>query len=107
VTQVAIEMLPPEAKLVQKILYTRKEAAEMLSLSVSTVDMLISRGVLGSRKIGHKRLIPHAALVSFSQKNHAQLWVPKSETHGQTWSKKFDENQVPNEFEKTLVNIEN
>lgn len=59
------------------MLYTRREAAELLSLSVSTVQMLVSRGMLGSRKMGHKRLIPHASLVAFAQKNLTSLWLPK------------------------------
>lgn len=60
-----------------RMLYTRREAAGMLSLSVSTVQMLISRGLLGSRKMGSKRLIPHASLVAFAQKNLPSLWLPK------------------------------
>jgi excisionase family DNA binding protein len=60
-----------------RMLYTRREAAKLLSLSVSTVQMLISRNLLGSRKIGSKRLIPHASLVAFSQKNLPSLWLPK------------------------------
>ncbi|HEV1992476.1 MAG TPA: excisionase family DNA-binding protein [Candidatus Dormibacteraeota bacterium] len=60
-----------------RLLYSRAEAAERLSLSISTVDMLLARGLLGSRKLGSKRLIPHAALVAFSQKNLPKLWPSK------------------------------
>lgn len=60
-----------------RMLYTRREAAKILSLSVSTIQMLVSRGLLSSRKIGSKRLIPHASLVAFSQKNLPSLWLPK------------------------------
>ena len=60
-----------------RLLYTRREAAERLSLSISTINMLIGRGLIASRKLGSKRLIPHGALVAFSQKNLTQLWPPK------------------------------
>jgi excisionase family DNA binding protein len=60
-----------------RMLYTRREAAELLSLCVNTVDILISRGMLGSRKMGRKRLIPHAALAAFAQKNHTSIWPAK------------------------------
>jgi excisionase family DNA binding protein len=77
-----------------RLLYSRKEAAERLSVSISTLDMLLARGKLPSRKIGRKRLIPHAALVAFSQKNLTQLWPPISTTGGKTWTAGQDRNKA-------------
>jgi len=71
-----MEPLPTQAKAVPKLLYSRKEAAELLSLSRSTLDAFITRGQLRSRRIGHKRLIAHADLVAFSQKNLPSAWLP-------------------------------
>jgi excisionase family DNA binding protein len=59
------------------LLYTIPEAASRLRLSVSTIYMLVGRGLLVSRKLGKKRLITHASLIALSQKNLAQLWPPK------------------------------
>lgn len=60
-----------------RLLYTRKEAAQLLSLAVTTLDVALSRGMLSSRKIGKKRLIPHASLVAFSQKSIGAIWPKK------------------------------
>jgi len=63
-----------------RLLYSRAEAAARLSLSIRAVDNLISRNLLASRRIGAKRLIPHAALVAFAQKNHPSPNLPKKKT---------------------------
>ena len=62
-----------------RLLYTRKEAAKLLSISLSSVDLLIARNFLITRKIGHKRLISHASLVAFAQKNTPRLWAGESD----------------------------
>jgi excisionase family DNA binding protein len=94
-----MEPLPAQTKSIQKILYSRKEAAQLLSLSVSTLDMLVSRGTLPSRRIGAKRLIPHAALVAFAQKNLPSLWLPKSD--GKTVRNATSAKQMRLPFEKS------
>jgi excisionase family DNA binding protein len=95
-----MDPLPAQTKLIQKILYSRKEAAQLLSLSISTLDMLISRGMLASRRIGSKRLIPHGALIAFAQKNIPLLWIPKSETGGKCVRHAASSKQMPLPFEK-------
>ena len=55
-----------------------------------------------SRRIGSKRLIPHAALVAFSQKNLPQLWPAKSRTGGRTWSRGERSKQMRLPFDKPL-----
>jgi len=61
----------------QRLLYSRAEAAQLLSISISTLDIAIFRGLITARKIGRKRLVPHAALVAFSQKNVPVVWPAK------------------------------
>jgi hypothetical protein len=61
----------------QRLLYSRAAAAELLSISISTLDIAILRGLLPARKIGRKVLIPHGALATFSQKNFPVLWPAK------------------------------
>jgi len=53
-----------------RLLYDRKEGARQLSISVRTLDYLIAAKELETRRIGKKVLIPHAALVRYSQGNH-------------------------------------
>ncbi len=62
----------------QRLLYNRAEAAKLLSLSIGTLNIAIARGMI----IGKKRLIPHSALVAFSQKNLPLIWPAK--LHGKT-----------------------
>jgi excisionase family DNA binding protein len=51
-------------------LYSRKEAARLLSISVRSLDYLIAAKEIDTRRIGKKVLIPHGALVRFAQANH-------------------------------------
>jgi hypothetical protein len=41
------------------MLYTRKEAAHQLSISIRSLDYLISSKQLNTRRIGSRILIPH------------------------------------------------
>jgi hypothetical protein len=52
------------------MLYSRKDAAHQLSLSVRALDYLIARKALNTRRIGKKVLIPHGELVRFSRQDH-------------------------------------
>jgi len=49
-----------------KLLVTRREAAETLSLSIREVDRLVSTGKLNSRRVGRRRLIPLETLRRFA-----------------------------------------
>ena len=45
------------------VLISREVAAVMLSLSVRSIDYLVSQGKLPARKLGRRKLIPRAAIV--------------------------------------------
>lgn len=45
-----------------KLVLTVEETAEALAVSIRTVERLIAKGELPSRKIGWRRVIPLAAL---------------------------------------------
>jgi len=53
-----------------KLMYGKAEAAEMLSISVRTLDYLIANKKLTVRRIGKRVLIAHNALVQFSKQDH-------------------------------------
>lgn len=55
--------------LAEKILYTRQEAAHMLSISVDTLDRLIGSKKLTARRIGRKVLLQHTELLKFSRRD--------------------------------------
>jgi hypothetical protein len=57
---------------VEKLLYSRKGAAEALSLSVRSVDYLITSGRLACKRVGGKILIPAGAVRRFAREDHPE-----------------------------------
>lgn len=53
-----------------RLMYDRKTAARMLSISVRSLDYLIAAKRLDTRRIGKKVLVTHRSLVQFAQSNH-------------------------------------
>jgi len=58
---------------VEILLYSRRDAAEVPSLSIRSVDHLISTGRLTMRKVGGKILIPAGAVRRFAREDHPEL----------------------------------
>ena len=58
---------------IQKILYDRKSAAFAISVSLRSLDYLISLKKINTIRLGSKVMISHDSLVKFSQANHASL----------------------------------
>ncbi|HLZ08827.1 MAG TPA: helix-turn-helix domain-containing protein [Chloroflexota bacterium] len=48
-----------------RLLYSRKDAAAMLSISVRTLHSLISSGRIRAKRVGSRKLIPKAELEKF------------------------------------------
>jgi len=53
----------------EKLAYNRQDAAQVLSISISTLDKLIATGELNPVLVGAKRLFTHVSLIEFL--NHA------------------------------------
>ena len=64
-----------------KLLYSRKEAAELLSISLATLQILIARGEIRTRRFGTRRLIPHEELLRVAKKDIPEIW-PEKGPHG-------------------------
>lgn len=60
-----------------KFLYSRNEAAEALGLSLATIDVLVGRGMLRTRRQGKRVLIPQEEIERFAKREHASIWPPK------------------------------
>jgi excisionase family DNA binding protein len=54
----------------KQILYSRKQAASALSLSVRSVDHLIKDGALQHRRLGKRVLVHEDDLVKFANSTH-------------------------------------
>jgi hypothetical protein len=58
---------------VEKLLYSKQDAAEALSLSVRSIDYLITTQRLPVRRVGGRILIPAGAVRRFAREDHPQL----------------------------------
>jgi excisionase family DNA binding protein len=52
-----------------KILCSKREAAEILGVSIRTIENLVSKKLLVSRQIGRRRMIPYAACVQLARRD--------------------------------------
>ncbi|MCU1273783.1 MAG: hypothetical protein JWO48_1214, partial [Bryobacterales bacterium] len=59
----------------EKLLYSRLEAAEMLSFSVATLDVAIARGMLRARRNGRRVMIEKREIERFSRADHPHIWT--------------------------------
>jgi len=55
-----------------KLLVGREEAAEILSLSIRSIDYLLASKELPFRKIGARTMIPLSALHAFARMHHPE-----------------------------------
>lgn len=62
---------------IEKLLYTRKEAAMALSLSVGTIDVLIGEGRIRARRIGRLVRIPRQELLRLTREDVLNVWPEK------------------------------
>jgi excisionase family DNA binding protein len=61
-----------------KLLVSRRDAAAMLSISLRTLDKLVSGKCIAVRKVGARVLVPRRALERFSEGRSAAGNVNKS-----------------------------
>lgn len=52
-----------------KLLFSKREAAQILSVSIRTIENLLARKLLASRRVGRRRLIPYTALVQVARRD--------------------------------------
>jgi hypothetical protein len=62
--------------LAPRLLYSKKESAYQLSLSLRSLNYLISEDRINVRRIGGRVLIPHEELLRFSRHDRHDLLVP-------------------------------
>jgi hypothetical protein len=67
--------LPPNP--VPRLLYSRKDTAYQLSISLRSLAYLISEGRIHTRKIGGRILIPHEELLRFSRHDRFDHMTPE------------------------------
>jgi excisionase family DNA binding protein len=53
----------------ERLLLSKREAAEALGCSVRTIENMINRKQLASRRLGKRRMIPYAALAQLAKRD--------------------------------------
>lgn len=53
----------------ERLLCSKREASEAIGCSVRTIENLIARKQLPSRRVGRRRMIPCAALAQFARRD--------------------------------------
>ena len=51
-------------------MYSKAETAQMLSISIRTVENLMTNGQLAFRKVGKRVLVPVQTLIQFTKRDH-------------------------------------
>ena len=68
-----------EAIIQQKLLFAKKEAAALLSISIRKLEYLIANGELQTRRIGKRVLVPKGALTTFARTDHCARHTEKEQ----------------------------
>lgn len=53
----------------EKLLLSKREAAEALGCSVRTIENMIARKQLVSRRLGKRRMVPYAAVAQLAKRD--------------------------------------
>jgi excisionase family DNA binding protein len=56
---------------IEKVLYTKRETAQILSISLRSVDYLIFSRQISTRRIGRRVLVHRDAIEQFARRDHA------------------------------------
>lgn len=67
----------------EHVLFSRKEAAVYIGVSLSTLDMIVARRLMRFRRIGKRVLIHRSELDRFARADHFTIW-PKKNSDGKT-----------------------
>jgi excisionase family DNA binding protein len=60
----------------EKVLFTKREAAQMLSISVRSLDYLILNQQIPARRIGRRVLLHRDAIECFARNDHPSIRTP-------------------------------
>ena len=71
---------PSTSPAIPKLLVTKQEAAEMLSVSTRTIDRLLQGKELPYRRIGHSVRIPFDSLKAFTRRDSTTRTTAKIRT---------------------------
>jgi excisionase family DNA binding protein len=56
----------------QRILHTRRDAADSLSISLRKLDSLVREKLIATVRIGRRRLVAHSELMKFAERHRTK-----------------------------------
>jgi excisionase family DNA binding protein len=62
----------------EKVLYTKREAAQLLSISLRSIDYLIFSQQLPARRIGRRVLVHRDSIEQFARRDHISIRMTMS-----------------------------
>jgi len=62
----------------EKVLYTKREAAQLLSISLRSIDYLIFSQQLPARRIGRRVLVHRDSIEQFARRDHISIRLATS-----------------------------
>ena len=77
----------------ERMLYDRETAAQVLSISVRTIDYALARGEFETRMVGRRRLITAKSLKRWASCNHYGPVKGPKHDNGESKKEKGDQNQ--------------
>jgi excisionase family DNA binding protein len=66
-TPIRIPIAVPQVLFMQKLMYARLEAAQLLSVSLRKIDELIATKQIETVRVGRRNLVPHNVLERFAR----------------------------------------
>jgi hypothetical protein len=57
----------------EPILLSRRDGAQLLGISLRSLDYAIARGLIRTRKIGRRVMVPRTELLRFASKDHSHI----------------------------------
>jgi excisionase family DNA binding protein len=72
-------------ELAPKILFSRAEAAAQFSISVSSLDVMVARGMLKVIRKGRRVLIHRSEIERVARQDIPRIWPPKRDGKTERW----------------------
>jgi predicted DNA-binding transcriptional regulator AlpA len=66
----------------EQILLSRRDGAQLLGMSLRSIDYAIAQGFIRPRRIGRRVMLPRAELLRFASKDHGQIVLHRTKRGG-------------------------
>jgi hypothetical protein len=86
--------MKPRKTSTPRLLHSRRDAADILGISIRAIDYLIASQQLATRVIGRRRLIPDGELTKYARRDHPGPIIPPESRRASGASSRPEHNDV-------------